>query len=229
MKSSKQTRTAKPGLHIEWDEPDAIDPVEQWSLLLEETPEDQLISIVPVSHFLTHLPLMNVPSNMANRFIKEYGRPEKEHARSVAAFGLVETSHGEQWMLWDRARHFADAAGITCAWGDHKPSEKFINTLARIVALGFSEIVANKDVPALRRMISIIESQDMPKGIRGGPCSEEYDMLLNFSKLHLRDKSLPTKKQLREACGLNDLASKKLAEKRMKKLGLWGLPTEPEI
>ena len=54
-------------------------------------------------------------------------------------------------------------------------------------------------------------------------------MLREFVTLYIETRSLPTKKALRQACGLGDLENEKTAAKMMKTLGLWGLPTEREV
>ncbi len=202
-----------------------VDADKNWqelNLLPIHERREQSISIL---HFLIQIHEIDLPENIKNRFLQFYCAPDAIKARDVAFSGLTHSNHKRESEMIDCAQDFL-------AQRDHGKFKDDLNeglfALAPI-ALQFAEIIEKRDVPALRRIIAIIESRGIPEGSRSGAGSEDRYMLEKFCELHLATRSLPTKKALRKACGLSDRVDEKLATKRMKKLGLWGLPTEPEL
>jgi hypothetical protein len=202
-----------------------IDADKDWKRLLEESPEEQVAAIAWDLHFLIHLGWMDLPHAIKTRFFSEYTKPAAIKTRGVAIDGLIASNYDNEMDLVTSAAQFHRDRHA----GRYKDRLEDAHCDAVLIAARMGEIVAGRDVAALRRMIAILESRGLPQGDRGGISSEDGYMFRKFCELHIQTRSLPTKKQLREACGLGDRSWEKLASKRMRKLGLWGLPTEPEI
>ncbi|MCX6880759.1 MAG: hypothetical protein NTW21_44185 [Verrucomicrobia bacterium] len=202
-----------------------VDVDEAWKRLLSDAPQKQVASISTGFHFLIHLGCMALPYAIKTRFLSHYSAPKAIKARDIAIDGLVAVNH-------ERELHILEQAGAfhhNLTTGKYRDDDDRMNMDMLLFAVGFAEVVYKRDAAALRRMINIIEAGRMPPGERGGVGSADGYMLEKFCELHLATRSLPTKKRLRNECGLGGLENEKIAAKRMKKLGLWGLPTEPEI
>jgi hypothetical protein len=202
-----------------------VDVDAHWKRFLGDTPPNQLGSISTDLHFLIQLGCMDLSYPIKTRFLKFYSDPSKIKHRGISINGLVSTNYEAELNILREAALFQHKRTT----GKYRDNLDVAHMDMTSFAVEFAEIVQRRDVPALRRMINIIEAGGVPSGERGGVGSADRYMLEMFCKLHLATRSLPTKKQLRNACGLGKLEDEKLAAKRMKKLGLWGLPTEPEI
>ena len=202
-----------------------IDVDTDWKRLLADTPQDQVAEISTGFHFLIHLGAMRLPYSIKTRFLSCYSAPAAVKARDVAIDGLVSVNHEAELHIIREAAEFQHNRLA----GKYRDKPDQAHSDMTLFAIGFAEIVQRRDAAALRRLISIIEAGKMPDGERGGIGSADGEMLEKFCKLHLASRSLPTKKQLRNECGLGSLEDEKMATKRMRKLGLWGLPTEPEM
>jgi hypothetical protein len=202
-----------------------IDPDKKWEHLKTLSVENRRESILTDFHFLIQLHAMKISEKIKTRFIKDFTKSAAIKHRSVAMRGLIQANYDRVFDLLINAVDL-DKGRECGAFTDDK--ESGFSAMA-VVSIGFSEIIAKRDTASLRRMITIIENKGIPDGTRGGVGSEEGYMLEKFCDLHFATRSLPTKKALREACKIQGNNPDKLAEKMMKKLGLWGLPTEPEI
>ena len=202
-----------------------VDVDADWKELLADTPQNQVSAISTSYHFLIQLGCMRLPYAFKTRFLAHYSAPAAVKARDVAIDGLVSVNHEAELHIIREAAEFQH--NRTEGKYRDKPEQAHLDMTS--FAVGFAEIVQKKDVPALRRMINVIEARGIPDGERGGIGSADGYMLEKFCELHLATRSLPTKIQLRNACGLGSLEDENQATKRMKKLGLWGLPTEPEM
>lgn len=202
-----------------------IDPDKHWQDLKSMPIQDQRESVTTVLHFLFQIHEINLPQKIKERFLQYYCDQSAIMARDVAFKGLTEKNRAEVLLLVSITQSFIDSRNNS-EFADNL--EDGLHALAPI-GFKFAEIIEKRDVAALRRIINIIESKGASEGSRGGIGSEDGCMLEKFCDLHLATRSLPTKKALRDACGLGAREDEKLATKRMKKLGLWGLPTEPEI
>jgi hypothetical protein len=202
-----------------------VDADQNWAELKSLPIHDRREQAISILHFLIQIHEIDLPEKIKNRFLKFYCAPDAIKARDVAFSGLTFANHEKESVMIDCAQDFL-------ARRDHGKFKDDQNeglfALAPI-ALQFAEIIEKRDVPALRRIIAIIESKGAPDGSRGGIGSEDGYMLEKFADLYLATRSLPTKKALRDACGLGKRADEKMASKRIDKLGLKGLPTEPEI
>jgi len=220
-----RTKTAKRIATVDFcGIPIDIDIDAHWKEFLADTPQNRVSAISTGYHFVIQLGCMDLPRAIKTRFLAHYTTRAADKARSVAIDGLVSVNHEAELHIIREAAQFQQNR----AEGKYldKPDQAHMDMT--LFAIGFAEIVQRRDAAALRRMISIIEAGKMPDGERGGIGSADGDMLEKFCELHLESRSLPTKKQLRQACGFGDESWEKLASKRMRKLGLWGLPTEPE-
>lgn len=154
------------------------------------------------------------------RFLESFTDLEAEKKRHVAFYGLVENRYGNELDMICHARRFHES--FTAGTCDERDVARAMSGFA----IAFAELVAKRDVPAFSRMLKIIEGKNqLPESQRGGKGTESRYMLEKFCDLWMATGELPTKKALRVACGLNDTADKKPADKRMQELGLAGLPT----
>ena len=201
-----------------------VDAEKDWDRLTQLDIEERRRSVLGDLHFMIHIFDFNLSHEIKTRFLDCFSAAGKARARDVALEGVVNVNHQGELLLLQEARQYHRERGA----GKIKNADDFMESAAGF-AVKFAEIADTKNVPALRRMIAIMESSGIPDGSRGGIGSEERFMLEKFCDLHISTRSLPTKSALRKACRLNGLEDKKLADNRMKKLGLWGLPTEPEI
>lgn len=202
-----------------------VDPDMAWQDVLDEGSREQVASVADSYHFAIQLQVIELPLAMKKQFWQHYAKPDAEDARTRAYLGLAHRNHLEEFKLVQDAISYQRRTGE----GFYREDQKRFLEGGWQIGYKFSELIAVGDAPALRRIANIIEAGGIPEGRRGGIASEDGYMLENFVKLHLASRCLPTKKQLRAACGLNAIEDKKLADKRMRKLGLWGLPTELEI
>ncbi len=201
-----------------------VDPDQNWLDLKSLPIEDQRNQVLTDLHFLIHLGTIDLPYSIKTRFFDYFTKPECNHSREVAKWGIVESNYSNEAHLVESALKFSHDRKS----GKIQSQDAFFRSTASL-ALEITEIIEKRDVAALRRIISIIENKGIPEGSRGGVGSEDGYMLEKFCDLHLATRSLPTKKALRDACGLGAREDEKMASKRMDKLGLKGLPTEPEI
>lgn len=202
-----------------------IDVDKWWQTLLAMPPAERVGAALSPWRITINMVGVELPDRIKNRFLDHFLDPEAEDARAVALGGLVAANHDREMGIIESARQFdrrrlaGEYAGrLEDAAGD-----------MILFAPCFAEIVANRDVSSLRRMINILEAGGLPAGERGGIGSADGYMLEKFAELHVASRSLPTKKALRDACGLGKNEDEKISSKRMNKLGLRGLPTEPEI
>lgn len=200
-----------------------IDIDENWQGLLARDHDNRLGLVSSPFHFLIHLKHMDLPEEIKNRFWTHYTTAAAVKARDVATYGLTATNSSRERYILDAAvtLHEQLAEGFYA----NRP-ESFMYNDMLVFAMAFAEIVHNRDAAALRRMVKILEDGGLASNERGGVGSADGDMFEKFVVLHIETRSLPTKMALRNACGLGDRADYKVASKRMKKLGLWGLPTE---
>lgn len=205
-----------------------LDAGESWKEWVSLTPSERCEEM-GTWHFTIHLPHMDLPPRIKKRFWNHFSCAKAEIARAVAAMGTKAANHCSEMSL------ALDAIGFhqDIKSGRIKNELKNGKNPGLAIAAKFSEmafsVAKSGDAAPLRRLITILESNMLPIGDRGGISSEDGFMLQQFTELHTATRSLPTKAELRKACGLNKLDDKKLADKRMKKLGLAGLPTELEI
>lgn len=197
----------------------------EWEKLQSLPIQERREKSISILHFVIQIHVIDLPEKIKARFLKHYCEPKAIHARDVAFSGLKQTNARRSCEMIDCVNDFLRSRDQNDFADD---SEDGLYALAPI-ALQFAEIVEKRDVTALRHIIALIESKGTIEGARGGIGSEDGYMLEKFCDLHLATRSLPTKKALRDACGLGERIDEKTAAKRMKKLGLWGLPTEPEI
>jgi hypothetical protein len=156
------------------------------------------------------------------RFLKSFYDLEAEKKRHVAFYGLVENRYENELAMICQARRFHES--FTAGTCDESDVARAMSGFA----IAFAELVAKRDAPAFSRMLKIIEGKNqLPESERGGIGTENRYMLEKFCDLYMTTGELPTKMALRVACGLNDKkkANRKAADKRMKELGLAGLPT----
>jgi len=200
-----------------------IDPAAHWQRLIEETPEDQNDSIVSGHHWMIVLFDINLPQDQKNRFWEDYQQPEAEKNRKKALKGLA-------WVNYEAERDLLNHT----LW-EHEQREKAIaekNEEAcklawdgmALTGIKFADLVHALDYKAFERMAKILKEGKTPvsDAPKGGEHSDAGQMLRHFIRLHLETRGLPTKKELREACGLTD--DPKRASSLMKELGLSGLP-----
>jgi hypothetical protein len=203
----------------------------KWAELKKSPSEERLDCILDPTHWLTALPAIDLPEEIKDRFFANFTEPEAIRNRRVAHRGLTAANYSKEAELVDAVLSYGDQKkGIFEGKRDaiHDPELLMIN--AHSICEDFCELIEEGNIPALRRIINIVENgMRVPISQRGGHSSVAGQMLLQFSSLHIYSRSLPTKKQLREACGLGDRADEKVATKMMKDLGLFGLPTAREV
>ncbi len=202
-----------------------IDGEKHWRDFTAQSSEERLTQCSDSIHFLIQLHFMDISEKIRNRFLKYFSTPAAQASRKGAIDGLVAKNYAQADHLLSLAQSFIRDRDS----GEYSTDTDSGMAAMAAIALGFADIINNRDVSSLQRMIKIIENKGVPDGVRGGVGAEERYMLEKFTELHLTSRSLPTKKALRDACGLGAREDEKLATKRMKKFGLWGLPTEPEI
>jgi hypothetical protein len=202
-----------------------------WTELKKIPNQERLDSMVDPKYWLVALPAMDLPEEIKTRFFESFTKPEAIRNRKVAHLGLTTANHETEAQLVDYVMRNEDIKQEVFS-GRRNALYDPENVLMNYESIGekFSELIVQGNIPALRRIIAIIENgQVAPNSQRGGLGSVAGQMLLQFSSLHIYSRSLPTKKQLREACGLGDRADEKVATKMMKDLGLFGLPTAREV
>ena len=203
----------------------------KWTELKKSPSEERLDCILDPTHWLTALPAIDLPEEIKDRFFANFIDPEAMRNRQIAHRGLTAANYSKEAQLVDAVLSYGDQKKrIFEGKRDaiHDPELLMIN--ARFICEDFCDLIEEGNIPALRRIINIVENGiRVPSSQRGGLGSVAGQMLLQFSSLHIYSRSMPTKKQLREACGLGDRVDEKVAAKMMKELGLSGLPTAREV
>lgn len=174
---------------------------------------------------MIQLHFIDISQSIKDRFFGYFSSASAIDSRKCAIDGLVQKNYEQADFLLDTTQSFIRDR----ATGQYADDKDHGFAMMAAIAASFADIIEKRDTATLRRVINVIENRGVPDGSRGGIGSEDRYMLEKFAELHAANRSLPTKKALRDACGLKAREDEKLAAKRMKKLGLWGLPTEPEI
>jgi hypothetical protein len=221
MKAPRETKVTIHGCEATFDADD------DWRALGTLSESDILDTLAGTLHWQIQLPWMTESESIRQKFWKAYSTPKAEEARNVAIFGTVWNNHDDELLLLQRATSFrrSIAAGAYA----EKPSKSLLES-AGAIGLRFAELAAAGDPAPFLRMAKILKEGGMPAAAkpRGGIRSEDGRMFAAFCRLYVKARKLPSKRDLRRACGLADRVNEKLATKRMTKLGLSGLPTLPE-
>ena len=224
-KNHVRTTTITGILSVPWE----VDADDHWETFLAKSSRERCVTMANQLHFVIQLPHIDLTEKIKRKFWDHFATEKADRVRNAALYGTKEANHEGEFLSVRLALNFHNTR-IEGGYRDRL--EDFKNDSVGL-ALTFSEMIASRNVPALRRIITIIEEKGMPDGKRSGcgsGCGSELGyMLEKFAELHATTRSLPTKAQLRKACGLNRTEDKKPADKMMNKLGLKGLPTEPQI
>jgi hypothetical protein len=197
-----------------------------WECLLADPVKDQLATVADGMHWLTVLPWLSGSKDQRNKFWSIYDDAEAGRMRLVATYGLAATNYAPDRDFLNLAAmaHDNRQEAISPATGTEKKQKASWSEMA-LLGLQFAEMIAKRDHNRLLRLSQIVKAggtpikQDKDK-LRGGPKSPAGKMFRQFVLLHIKSRELPTKKELREACGMDV----KTANKVMKSLGLLGLP-----
>jgi hypothetical protein len=193
---------------------------------VDDMPNDTRLHYVSSPfHFMIVLKHMELPELVKERFLYHYTASAAEKARDVALLGIVGSNYSKEISIINAAVEFHQAL-LDGTYADHP--DRLENDMLPF-ALSFAKIAHSFDVQAIERMLRIVKVRGLPPGVRGGEDSKSREMFERFEELHVYTRSLPTKMELRKACGLADLADAKVASVRMKKLGLAGLPTKSDL
>ena len=220
MKNDNITRVNFAGLAMEFT-PEKV--TARWQDFSSSPLAEQVQRVCGDAHWMIHGLSLNVPSEIFLRFWKAFDTPKCEKARAVAVIGLKNANHQEAIHIVEEAKEFDERRRLA--------QSEYAQCCAWTFASRLSEAIVNGNVLLMKQILAVMEAEKQKASNpnrRGGSCSEDGYMFQQFTKLHAESRSLPSKAQLRRACGLNNLEDKKTADDRMKKLGLWGLPTEAE-
>jgi len=203
-----------------------------WNDLLSKSFESQLETIADIHHFAYHVDWLGISKLDADKFFEAYRRPGAIKARKVAIQGTTRANHGDAIDILHRASECAERGAKIAAKAD-SPEESLAYTSEAqetdLLCLGarLAEIAGLGDYKTLEQMARILKRCETPpdKKARGGEYAEIGQMFRKFCQLHIELRGLPTKKKLREACGIgSDSDEMERARKMMVKLGLDELP-----
>lgn len=204
-----------------------VDPEKAWREFIAQPFSEQLETACFPHHWIVQLHRIDLPLEARERFWKSYREPAAEKARNIAINGLCRVNY-------EKERDLLNAA----IWGiegmeQDRSSEPWASTLGEQVnsfghiGMQFAELVAAGDHKAIARMAAIVKAGATPATDkpRGGEDGRAGELFREFCQFHRNTRSLPTKKQLRELCGMSDeIADVKSFGKLLKQLGLDGLP-----
>jgi hypothetical protein len=204
---------------------------EMWNRLLEQPFDKQLQTIAHIDHFAHHVDHLGLSKEHADRFIEVYRNPIAVRARQVAVHGLVNANYSNAISILQNAADCVERGAIIRGEMQTSHSMEWIHQSQKtaLFCLGarLAEIVAMGEYKQLEQMAKILkgDKKDLDHNKRGGEHAERGNMFREFCRLHVASRALPTKKQLRAACGYGeDNQSVKVASDNMKDLGLGALP-----
>jgi hypothetical protein len=209
-----------------------IDTDVLWENLISEPFESQLATIADIHHFAYHIDHLKLSKKEADRFIEAYRKPQAMKARQVAIQGLASANHSDALdILRSASACVKRGARIAEKINPMEEPLDLTQELQEVSLLGLGarlvEIVGMGDFKKLEQMARLLRDGKIPATDkpRGGEDAQIGQMFRDFCQLHINLKGLPTKKQLRVACGIGpDHEGMEQARRMMNKLGLSELP-----
>lgn len=200
-----------------------IVPSQHWEKLFQESDKERQESVIDEMHWLVVLHDMDLPQDAKDRFWQAFSEPAAITERKKALHGLTFVNYEKERDFLNNANWEHESREQDLAAGNTDSLKMGWNDLASI-GMQFAAMVHARDYKAFERMAKILKEgktpvSDTPKG---GEHSDAGHMIRQFIRLHLESRSLPTKKELRGACGM--AKDMKRASDLMKTLGLSGLP-----
>ncbi|MES2658141.1 MAG: hypothetical protein V4689_05960 [Verrucomicrobiota bacterium] len=203
------------------DLPVPVDADEQWDDMKNSTFAEQIEKIADGFFWIIQLPWIDLPATIRETFWEEFMSPGKERARKIAVFGLKYCNNEELFQL------LLDSIGCekSRSSGKFKDSPDYALQSFALIGVKFAEMASKKDHRIFQQMADIIKAGGIDGGVKGGEDSFNGQVIRDFCQLVLAERTLPTKKQLRESLGLSDdkVDTEKLRI-ALKELGLGGLP-----
>lgn len=200
---------------------------ELWRLLTARSFEDQMEIISDIHHFAHHIDWMGISKPAADKFIEVYCTPAAVKARRVAIGGTARANHNTAISIIQSA---SDCAARSAKVSSAKKSDFIIEVqTCELIGLGaqLAEIVKSGDYKKLEQMAAVLKNGPPLLSIksRGGEDAEIGIVFREFCRLHIEMRGLPTKKQLRDACGFgHDSEEVERMRKILKDLGLSEIP-----
>jgi hypothetical protein len=194
-----------------------VDIDQEWKEFKESEFDCQLESASSWNFWMTQLFGVDLPQETKNKFWNEFQKPAAGKARIIAVYGLKWANYADHFSL------LKSAIDLIKDRDDGKLADKAEDALLHFASIGmrFAEMTARRDHRDFRRMAELIKDGGIPSGKRCGEDELNAEIMREFT-IHFRNtRTLPTKKQLREAVGENDAER---FRKSLFQLGLSGLP-----
>ena len=197
---------------------------EQWKALAKMAESDVNSSVIDCWHWIIVLPVMDISPAAKSKFARAFETPDAAKERQKALHGLKANNFMAESDLIDWAKAWYNSLLETVANGD-AAGEEITRSFLGEIGERFAALARSGDYKSFERMAAIIKNGGTPVSDRGGEHSEPGIMIRHFIRLHIASRGLPSKKELRVACGLTDsIEDKNAARRTMIKLGLSGLP-----
>ena len=163
--------------------------------------------------------MLDAPREVISRFRKSYNSPEAREKRFAAIVGIQKHADTELSNLMN------DAVAYHRRMREADRDIDMAGVDAMAIAERLAALVAAGDHRPFQRMAAIVKSGGAREGEKGGKHSVDGMVFDAFCRFVFESQKLPTKKELRERCGLT--AGKmegKLFREACNRLGLAGLP-----
>ena len=187
-------------------------------------------------HWENILSVLGVSTEIEGEFMKQFSAIDSRTARAKACGGLLHVRNLREKGILSTARELYDALGGTARipplfpaeYADYEGpirivDEHNLNVSKAKLSAYLMECAHNGDWKSLETLARLIKRGGQPEDGKGGRLSEEGRTWETFCKLHLKNKSLPSKALLRDSMVLTE-DNKAEFSRWVNALGLGGLP-----
>lgn len=200
-----------------------VDADEAWNEFKVLPFAEQVAEVATWFFWQIQLPWIDLPEDTRKRFWNEFSKPEASEARAVAVHGIRFANNSDALQLLNRGIQFQRDL-ISGRFKNDEGNGGF--QTAAFIGMQFAEMASKKDHRLFCQLADIIKAGGIDGGTKGGEDSFNGQVIREFSQFVSTNRTLPTKKKIRDALGLsNEKPDCERLRESLKELGLKGLPS----